>query len=152
MNMFDDRVSNSASETTKLLRKPPRLSVAIHSSNQVQSEASNSPYHSEPASRKHQIIKRLTALEETDDDYRHWDPGSQPYTTAEVLLQYLRYGWEWINRVRVKRHYCASGRCVELYSFEISKGNEQLCVPVISNPVILHLVQDHKLTVIMDEH
>jgi len=92
--------------------------------------------------------REISAREiEIDEDYRHWSPASQPYTTAEVLLQYLRCGWECMNQVTVKTSRCVSSRCVELYSFEIYKEHERLCVSVVSNPVILRLIHERGLIV-----
>ena len=39
---------------------------------------------------------------EYDDDYRHWSPTSQPFTSAEVLFQHLRDGWQLQDRVIVR--------------------------------------------------
>ena len=100
-------------------------------------------------------IEPLTVLEkemaarvlEFDEDYRHWSPASQSYTTAEVLLQYLHCGWECLQRVTVKVLRCTSSQCVELYLFEIIKGDQHLYVPVVSNPMILRFVQERRLVV-----
>ncbi len=135
--------------------KVTRMTGTIRSTKQPQLARSTTLHNHElesitpPTSQPSIVLEREIAARELeiDEDYRHWSPASQPHTTAEVLLQYLRCGWECLNRVTVKTSQCVSSRCVELYSFEISKGQEQLCVPVVSNPVILRFIRERGLIV-----
>lgn len=83
----------------------------------------------------------------SEDDYRHWSPESQPYAPADVLLQYLRYGWELTKTVGLNTMRCVSRRCARIYSFEVTKGNERICIPVVANPVVSNLIRDYGLTV-----
>jgi hypothetical protein len=99
---------------------------------------------SEPSAVLEEVTARTLAFDET---YRHWSPTSQSYTTAEVFLQYLHCGWECLQQVTVKVSRCTSSQCIELYLFEIIKGDQQLYVPVISNPVILRFVRERRLVV-----
>lgn len=77
-----------------------------------------------------------------DEDYRHWSPLSQPYAPADVLLQYLRGGWQIQGRVLVEVSRCTSRRCTELYYFILTRDDERLTMPVLANPVVLRLAQE----------
>jgi len=153
MDVFEH--SPSIPVAIEQLRRPARVTTAIRSTKQEQSGRSTTLHNHElepimpPTIEPSTVLEREVAARELeiDEDYRHWSPASQPYTTAEVLLQYLRSGWECMNQVTVKTSRCVSSRCVELYSFEISKGHERLCVPVVSNPVILRLIRERGLIV-----
>ncbi len=158
MDMFD--YSPSSALTVERLREPTGATTTIRPTQQAQTLCSSALRKCEPERVVQVTIKSSSILEREvvsreleidDDDYRHWSPASQPYATADVLLQYLRREWECANEVTVKTSRCVSSRCVEVYIFTISKGHERLCVPVISNPVILHLVRERGLTVMFCE-
>lgn len=85
---------------------------------------------------------------EYDDDYRHWSPTSQPFTSAEVLLQHLRDGWQLQDRVTVRTFPCFSRRCVRLYTFLVLLDNRHSTIPVLENPVVLRLIYQHGLKLV----
>lgn len=151
MDIFEHSPSNSIA--IKKTGKSSPATGTSRSTNQQQSERFTTLRNYEPEPIMQPTIEPPTVSEretaarelEIDEDYRHWSPASQPYTTAEVLLQCLRCGWECMNQVTVKTSQCLSGRCVELYSFTIRKGDERLCVPVVSNPVILRFIRERGL-------
>lgn len=154
MNVFDYNLL--ISPITHKSGKPTDAKSRIRSTQQEQTGRSTIQYKHDLEQILQPTNKRSTALArevdarelEIDEDYRHWSPESQSYTTAEVLLQYLSWGWECMNHVTVKTSRCGHRRFIELYSFEIAKGHERLCVPVVSNPVILRLIHERKLNVI----
>lgn len=154
MDMFD--YGPSSAVTVERLRKPTGSTTTIRPTQQAQTLRSSALPKCEGEGVVQVTIKSLSVLEREivareleidDDDYRHWSPASQPYATAEVLLQYLSRGWECMNEVAVKTFRCVSSRCVEVYAFEISKGHERLCVPVVSNPIILRFIRQRGLAV-----
>ena len=153
MDVFD--YGPSSAVTVERLRKPTGATTTIRPTQQSQTLCSPALPKYEPEQVVQATIKSSSVLErevvsrelEIDNDDRHWSPASQPYATADVLLQYLRCEWECANEVTVKTSRCVSSRCVEVYIFTISRGHERLCVPVVSNPVILRLVRERGLTV-----
>lgn len=153
MDVFD--YSSSSYVTIEQLRKSARATTKRSTQQAQTSRFPNLPKHEseqvvQPPIKSASVLERgivARELEIDDDDYRHWSPPSQPYTTADVLLQYLRCEWECANEITVKTSHCVSSRRVEIYIFTISKGHEHLCVPVVSNPVILRLVRERGLTV-----
>ena len=85
---------------------------------------------------------------EYDEDYRHWSPTSQPFTSAEVLLQHLRDGWQLQDRVIVRTFHCFSRRCVRLYYFSVLLDSRHFAIPVLENPVVLGLVYQYGLKLV----
>lgn len=83
---------------------------------------------------------------EYDDDNRHWSPSSQPYAPADILFQYLREGWLLGDTVVIQVIQCFSGRCVEIYHFQLSSSSGHVSMPIIANPVILRLIVERGLT------
>ncbi|MBZ0291488.1 MAG: hypothetical protein K8L99_02875 [Anaerolineae bacterium] len=78
-------------------------------------------------------------------DCRHWCPQSQAIAPADVLLGHLRSGWQLSNRVLVEVHWFGRDRRTELFYFTLTAGSHRVCMPVLSNPVVLRLVEAHGL-------
>ncbi|MCS6872766.1 MAG: hypothetical protein RML95_13170 [Anaerolineae bacterium] len=86
------------------------------------------------------------------DEYRHWSPRSQTYTSADVLQQYMRAGWQLAESVTVETFTLGAGRRVSVYHFVLSKNGQELRLPVVSSPLALRTIMDHGLKVIrLDE-
>ncbi len=81
--------------------------------------------------------------------YRHWSPDSERYASAEVLLGYLRNGWEVENRVLVMPVYYSASRQSEMYFFELSRNGETIHMPVLGNPAVWRLMVEYELTSII---
>jgi hypothetical protein len=77
-----------------------------------------------------------------DEDYRHWSPTSQPYASADVLLQYLRERWQIYERVEVVLNHCVSRQCIETYNFVLIRDAVYFTMPVLANPVVLRLTRE----------
>ncbi len=78
----------------------------------------------------------------------HWSPESQTYTTADVLLQFLRDAWTLRRNVVVESFGCASYRRVSVYHFVLQKGNRQIELPIIENPIVQRLIHHYELAVL----
>ena len=85
---------------------------------------------------------------EAEDDYRHWSAKSQPFASAEVLSQYFREGWTLHDRIIVEVFRCPSRQRAELYSFMLVRDTDYIVVPVVANPLVLHLLEEFSLVVI----
>lgn len=83
-----------------------------------------------------------------DDEYKHWCPASETYATADVLLQYLRAGWELDNLVAVETFYHAGYRCSDIYCFTLMRNGESREIPILANPVVFRVIDDHQLTIL----
>ncbi len=82
------------------------------------------------------------------DEYRHWSPRSQSYTSADVLQQYLRAGWQLAETVTVESFTLGGGRCVSVYHFTLSKDGCELHLPIVSSPLVLRTIMDRNLKVV----
>jgi len=83
------------------------------------------------------------------DTRRHWSPTSQAYAPADVLLRYLAEEWQLSPIVGLEEHWHAGVRRVDVYHFEVSKGEETLVLPVQSNPVVRRLLRDCNLRIVV---
>lgn len=83
------------------------------------------------------------------DTRRHWSPSSQTYAPADVLLRYIAEGWAISPVVGLEEHWHAGVRRVDVYHFELTRGNEALVLPVQSNPVVRRLLHQHQLRVVL---
>jgi hypothetical protein len=75
----------------------------------------------------------------------HWSPESQRYTTADVLLQFLRDAWTLRRNVIVETFGCSSYRRVSVYRFVLQKGSRRIELPIIENPVVHRLILQYEL-------
>ena len=80
--------------------------------------------------------------------FRHWSPDSEHYAPAEVLLGYLRSGWQLEGRVRVKTVYYSDNRHAEMYIFKLSQGENTIRMPVLGNPAVWRLIVDRDLAIV----
>ena len=81
-----------------------------------------------------------------DEEHRHWCPVSEKYAPADVLLDYLRDGWELDNLVAVETFYFAGYRCSDIYYFTLRQEDTILEMPVLANPIVLRLVDQRQLS------
>jgi hypothetical protein len=83
------------------------------------------------------------------DTRRHWSPSSQVYAPADVLLQYLAEGWTISPVVGLEEHWHAGVRRVDVYHFELNKGEQAQVLPVQSNPVVRRLMHQRQLKIVL---
>jgi hypothetical protein len=78
-------------------------------------------------------------------DYRrHWDPMSEVCAPVEVLLQYLRQGWEPDTPISVETFFLGQGHS-EVYHFSLRRDGMFTEVPVLANPATLRIIELYRL-------
>src|SRR5579859_506437 len=83
-----------------------------------------------------------------EENYRHWSPSSQTYAPADVLVRYLRTGWSLDPMAAVETFFYAGYRRVDVYYFTLRNADQTLEMPVLGNPAVRRLLEEHKLTVL----
>lgn len=96
----------------------------------------------------HAIVTSVSQEFFVDEDRRHWCPVSEPYAPADILLQYLREGWELDSLVAVETFYFAGYRCSDIYYFTLHQQDSSCEMPVLANPVVLRLVDERHLSIL----
>ena len=66
--------------------------------------------------------------------HRHWDPMSERYAGADALLTAMNKGWKPAQTVHFEEYWHAGSRLVTIYHFDLTRGDEQMTMPVLSNP------------------
>jgi hypothetical protein len=79
--------------------------------------------------------------------WRHWCPASETYAPVEVLLQYLRQGWEADTPVTVETFFFGT-RHSYIFRFTVRHNGSSLEIPVVVNPVALRIVESWQLTLL----
>src|SRR5205823_165691 len=82
-----------------------------------------------------------------EDRCRYWDPQSEPYPPAEVLMQYLNSGWKIHNPVYREFHYLAKCHKIDLYHLTLMGQGELIEMIVLPNPIVLKILAVYSLTV-----
>lgn len=82
----------------------------------------------------------------TREDYRHFAPTSQTYTSADILQQYLNDGWLPVSRVVVEVYPLGPGRAVSVYHFLLRNAQAEVSLPIIASPLVWRVISEHKLT------
>lgn len=83
------------------------------------------------------------------DTRRHWSPSSQLYAPADVLIQFITDNWELSPVIGLEEHWHAGVRRVDIFHFELTKGERTMVVPVHSNPIVRRLIEEHELKIVM---
>ena len=79
--------------------------------------------------------------------WRHWCPVSETYAPVEVLLQYLRQGWEADTPVAVET-FSLGTRHSYIFRFTVRRNGSSLEIPVVANPAALRIVERCQLTLL----
>ncbi len=85
---------------------------------------------------------------EDGGEHRHWSPQSQTYAPVDVLQQYLREGWQLDSLAAVETFYYAGYRRADIYYFTLKRADDYVEMPVLANPVVFRIIQEHKLNVL----
>lgn len=88
---------------------------------------------------------KLSAVQSTGGPDRHWSPESQPYASGDILVNFLRSGWIPEHSVTVESFYFPDGRHVNVFRFQLTKGEQTLMIPVIANPIINRLIKECRI-------
>ncbi len=80
---------------------------------------------------------------------RHWCPRSEAFAGGDCLVAALYAGWSVYETVCCAMFTDASrfgvSRQIVVYYFKLSRGDETMTMPVISNPFIRRLITDSPL-------
>lgn len=80
--------------------------------------------------------------------HRHWSRSTQEFAPADVLLTHIRNGWQFDNTAPVETFYSGSLRRADIYYFTLRRGDDMIEMPVLANPKIRQLIEEHRLTVL----
>lgn len=76
------------------------------------------------------------------DVVRHWSPVSQKYAGGDAVITLLNEGWR-VNEVVFHEEYWHAGsRPVTIYHLDMVRGDEQMHVPVLSNPYVRRMIEN----------
>lgn len=78
---------------------------------------------------------------------RHWHAGSEKYAGADALVTAIHKGWQPERAVYSEEYWHAGSRLVEVFHFELTRGDEKLTMPVISNPYLRRMLKIMKPTI-----
>lgn len=96
-------------------------------------------------------IIRSTSHRRTDqaeERQRHWARSTQEFAPADVLITHLQNGWQFVNPAAVETFYSGGFRRADIYYFTLQRGEEIVEMPVLANPKISRLIEEHQLTVL----
>jgi hypothetical protein len=96
--------------------------------------------------RKH-VATSKEYIRHREAHYRHWCAISELYPPAEVLLPYLRHGWQPEKTVFVERFPLTGYRFSAIYHFKLRSDDQPLEVPVLANPTVFQVIERYHLAV-----
>ncbi len=65
---------------------------------------------------------------------------------VDVLLQYLRYGWNPSAIVIVEPVYYGAARCTHVYRFSMERYEEAIELIVVATPIVPRILEEYGLT------
>jgi len=74
------------------------------------------------------------------DVNRHWSPRSEEFAGADCLVTAMMRGWELSDRVVHETHLHGGARYVNIYHFQMRKGEREITMPVLENPYVTRLL------------
>jgi hypothetical protein len=87
-------------------------------------------------------------VEDIRDIYRHWHSDSEKFTGGDSLATALLLGWSVRDVVFLDRYRFNGTRRVNVYHFELLRGDEVMRMAVISNPYVERLINEASIRVI----
>ena len=88
-----------------------------------------------------------TRIDFPDDDiHRHWSPDSETFAPADVLLQYLKRGWNLEKLVAVETVYYAGYRRSDIYYFTLERDGRSVEMPILATPAVFKVIEQNRLT------
>jgi hypothetical protein len=73
---------------------------------------------------------------------RHWHAGSEQFAGGDALFTALEEGWEIDETVRCQEHWMSSAQCVMVFLCKLTRGDETMTMPVITNPYVECMLSD----------
>jgi hypothetical protein len=81
------------------------------------------------------------------DVYRYWSHGCEAYAGGDALLTILREGWDAGDTAYVEDFWHSGARLVVVYHFDLTRGDQTLSLPVLSNPFVRRLLRQEKFKI-----
>mgnify|MGYP005838803485 CR=1 FL=1 len=81
------------------------------------------------------------------DVYRHWSANCEEYAGGDCLLTALREGWQIPETIYSENFWHSGARLVIVFHFDLTRGDETMAMPVLSNPFVRRLIRQESLTV-----
>lgn len=78
---------------------------------------------------------------------QHWNPQSAAFAGGDHLMTALKNGWD-IVKCEETQHWYAGMRSVTIYRFELERGNDHMCMPVLTNPAVSRLIRQMDIAII----
>jgi hypothetical protein len=88
----------------------------------------------------HQSVSALFPAQVRLPLNRHWSAESQTYASGDVLINYLRNGWQLDPESRIDKVSSEGPRGVDVFYFRLLKGQQMIDMPVIGSPRVYRLV------------
>ncbi len=76
---------------------------------------------------------------------RHYCPYSESYTGADSLLTAQRNGWRLVGLAYREDILLRGSRHTALYYFKLQRDNEQMVMPILSNPFVMRMVRHYNI-------
>jgi hypothetical protein len=73
---------------------------------------------------------------------RHWHAGSEQFAGGDALFTALDEGWEMDETVPYEEHWFAGAQCVVVFLCQLTRGDETMTMPVITNPYVQSMLSD----------
>jgi hypothetical protein len=70
------------------------------------------------------------------DVTQHWCATSEKYAGGDCLLTALLEGWTMSPHIRRETKWFTGSRFIHVYHFVLSRDDEQMVMPVITNPFV----------------
>ncbi|MDZ4766338.1 MAG: hypothetical protein SGI73_17490 [Chloroflexota bacterium] len=81
------------------------------------------------------------------DVIKHWSVVSERFAGGDALLTKLRKGWDIDGAVYAEEFWHAGTRPVTVYHFMLTRGDEQIVMPVVTTPYVRRMISSWKLDV-----
>ena len=82
------------------------------------------------------------------EKYRHWSPISEKYAGGDALITALQCSWKVHGPVYQEDHWGSGARLVTVYHFELRDSDDQMMMPVISNPHVRRMLRMLKVQIL----
>ena len=82
---------------------------------------------------------------------QHWSYSSERYAGSDNLLTAIARGWEIDDQVKLRRHWFAGMRCIEIFHFTIRREDVVTDMAVLGNPYIYRYLASHSYELVDEE-
>ena len=83
---------------------------------------------------------------------QHWSYSSEHYAGGDNLLTAIARGWEIDEVVKLRRHWFAGMRCIEIFHFTIRRDDVVADMAVLGNPYIYRYLANNAHQLVEEEN